>query len=177
MIAARIGPTGREKLPIADALVAEAVGADITCATVVLRSLTGCPVVVLDAAAARRDAPRNSRLAVDAAIHITGSAAEPVPPDIRDATERGVPPLTEPAAAGVTRTASDLPAVEAADVGPEWEPRSRETARVTEGDDDADRTLEPADPAASVVSAKAAGAEAKRPPTPRATARAPTRPT
>jgi hypothetical protein len=70
-------------------------------------------------------------------------------------------------------------AVEAA--GPEWELRAadfRSAPRVADGEDAeaADLTFDPAD-SVDPVSAIAAGAEANSPPTPNATARAPTRPT
>ena len=58
MIAARIGPIGRLKLPRADAVVAEAVGSEVSCAPAVVSASAGSPVVTLAATAARRTAPR-----------------------------------------------------------------------------------------------------------------------
>lgn len=54
MIAARIGPIGKLKLPSAEAVVAEPVGSDVSCAAVVVSSAVGSPVVKLAATAARR---------------------------------------------------------------------------------------------------------------------------
>jgi len=110
------------------------------------------------AAAARRDAPRDSRPLVAAAVNVNGFATR----------------------AGVARTAADLLAVDAADGGPESEPRAavlRCAPRVADGADAgaADLTVDPGD-SVDPVSARAAGAEAYNPPTPSATARAPTRP-
>ena len=58
MIAARIGPIGKLKLPSAAAVVAEAVGSEVSCTAVVVSSAVGSPVVTLAATAARRDTPR-----------------------------------------------------------------------------------------------------------------------
>lgn len=103
-----------------------------------------------------------------------------MPVDGRDTAAREAITFAEPAGAGVDRATTDVLAAEAA--GSEREPRAadfRTAPRVAGGvdDDAADLTLVPAEPAASEVSAKAAGAEANSPPTPNATARAPTRPT
>jgi hypothetical protein len=102
-----------------------------------------------------------------------------VPADGRDTAAREAIPFTAPAGADVDRAGADVLAVEAA--GPEREPRAaglRSAARAADGADDdaADLVPGPAEPAASAVSAPA-GAEANSPPTPNATARAPTRPT
>ena len=176
MIAARIGPIGNVKLPSADAVVAEAVGSEVSCATEVFSTSAGWPVVALTATAARRGAPRPSRPVVAAVISVCGSAAEPlpVPDETTDATGRAFTPLTEPAAAGNGRVMAVL---EPREVGP------RDTPRAADGgaDDPADAAPEPApDPAEaaeSAVSANATAVEANSEPMPRATASAPTRPT
>ena len=172
MIAARIGPTGQVKPPSA-APVAEAIGSDAGCATAELSA--GSPVVGLTATAARRVAPRACRLVAAAAAHVNGSATEPLPAPV-DAAELRLTALTDAAAAVRAGRA-------AAGLGVAGDPADRAPVtlrcaapRVDDGDDveDAELTL---DPAASVLSAKAAGAEANNPPIPNATARAPTRPT
>ena len=58
MIAARIGPIGKLKLPSADAVVADAMGSEVSCAAVFASSAAGSPVVTLVATAARRGTPR-----------------------------------------------------------------------------------------------------------------------
>ena len=181
MIAARIGPIGKLKLPSADAVVAEAVGSEVSCAAAVVSAAAGSPVVTLAATAARRTAPRDWRPPVAAAIRVTGCAAgpSPLPVDGRDTAAREEIPFTAPAGAGVDRATTDLLAAEAA--GPEWEPRAtdlRSAPRVADGEDAeaTDLTFGPAD-SVDPVSAIAAGAAANSPPTPNATARAPTRPT
>ena len=102
-----------------------------------------------------------------------------MPVDGRDTAAREAIPFTEPAGADVDRATSDLLAVAAA--GPEREPRAvdlRSAPRVADGEDAeaADLSFDPAD-SVDPVSANADGAEASSPPTPNATARAPTRPT
>ena len=176
MIAARIGPIGNVKLPSADAVVAEAVGSEVTCATEVFSTSAGWPGVALTATAARRAAPRPSRPVVAAAINVNGSAADlfPVPSETPDATGRAFTPLTEPAAAGTGR---GIPVLEPREAGPRDTPRAADVG----ADDPADAAPEPApDPdeaAESVVSANATAVEANSEPMPRATASAPTRPT
>jgi hypothetical protein len=103
-----------------------------------------------------------------------------VPDDGRDTDAREAIPFTAPVGAGVDRATTEVLAVEAA--GPEREPRAgdlRSAPRVADGEDAeaADLTVDPADSVDPVASANADGAEASSPPTPNATARAPTRPT
>jgi hypothetical protein len=151
--------------------------------------LTGSLVVVLTAAAARRPVARAGRLVAAAAVHINGSAAEPLPlplpltlpPETTDATGRASNPCTDRAGAGVDRGTAALLTVDAAGLavavrpmGPRGLPRATDAG---DDDDSAERALDPAGPSDPVASASAAGAAANSTPAPNATARAPTRPT
>lgn len=184
MIAARIGPIGRLKLLSAEAVVAEAVGSEVSCATAVVSALAGSPVVTLAAIAARRDTPRAWRLTGAAAIRVTGCATgpSPVPADGSDTAAREAIPFTEPAGAAVGRATTDLLAIAAVGAEPDRDPRAadlRSAPRVADGEDAAaaDLTFDPADSVDAVSSAQATAVEANSPPAPKATARAPTRPT
>ncbi|MCX6483273.1 MAG: hypothetical protein NT146_08380 [Mycobacterium sp.] len=102
-----------------------------------------------------------------------------MPVDGRDTAAREAITFAEPAGASVDRATTDLLAAEAA--GSEREPRTanfRAAPRVAEGEAGAaDLTLDPADSVDPVSSAEATAVEANSPPTPNATAKAPTRPT
>ena len=180
MIAARIGPIGNVKPPSAEAVVADPVGSEVSCATEVFSTSAGWPVVALTATAARRAAPRPSRPVVAAAINVNGSAADPVPvpSETADATGRAFTPLTEPAVAGAGRVIAVL---EPREAGPRDTPRATDVGADDPADAAPDPAPEPApDPdeaAESVVSANATAVEANSEPMPRATASAPTRPT
>ena len=102
-----------------------------------------------------------------------------MPVDGRDTAAREAIAFTTPAGADVDRATTGLLAVEAA--GPERELRAadlRSAPRVADGEDAeaADLTSDPAD-SVDPVSAEATAVEANSPPTPNATAKAPTRPT
>jgi len=104
-----------------------------------------------------------------------------VPVDGRDTAAREAIAFVEPAEADVDRATTDVLPIDADGAGPEREPRAadlRSAPRVAEGEDAgaADLTCDPAD-SVDPASAIAAGAEANSPPTPNATAKAPTRPT
>ena len=117
MIAARIGPIGKLKLPSADAVVAEAVGSEISCAAVVVSKSAGSLLVVL--AAERRVAPRDWRLTAAAAVSVNGSAARPlpVPVDDRDTAARAAITFADPAGADLATTG--LLPIDADGAGPE----------------------------------------------------------
>jgi len=115
-----------------------------------------------------------------------------VPVDGRDTAAREAIAFTTPAGAGVDRATTGLLAIATAGAGPDRELRATDLApRVADGEDaeDAeaaeaaeaaeptDLTLDPADSVDPVSSADATAVEANSPPTPNATARAPTRPT
>jgi hypothetical protein len=109
-----------------------------------------------------------------------------VPVDGRDTAAREAIAFTTPAGADVDRATTGLLATATAGAGPDRELRATDLApRVADGEDaeDAeapeatDLTLDPADSVDPVSSADATAVEANSPPTPNATARAPTRPT
>lgn len=180
MIAARIGPIGNVKLPSADAVAAEAVGGEVTCPTEVFSTSAGWPVVALTATAARRAAPRPSRPVVAAAIKVNGVAAEPLSVSVgsRDTAARAAVPFTEAAAAvraGVDATSRVATDPDLAEVTPDRAPsRAAPRVAVCDGGDAVALTPDPAD---SVPSADAIGAQANNEPTPNVTASKPTRPT
>jgi hypothetical protein len=118
-----------------------------------------------------------------------------VPVDGRDTAAREAIAFTTPAGADVDRATTGLLATATAGAGPDRELRATDLApRVADGEDaedaeapeaaeaaeateDAEPTLDPADSVDPVSSADATAVEANSPPTPNATARAPTRPT
>ena len=112
-----------------------------------------------------------------------------MPVDGRDTAAREAIAFTTPAGADVDRATTGLLATATAGAGPDRELRATDLApRVADGEDaeaaeaaeDAeatDLTLDPADSVDPVSSADATAVEANSPPTPNATARAPTRPT
>jgi len=125
MIAARIGPIGTLKLPSADAVVADAVGSEMSCAAVVVSTSAGSLLVTLAATAGRRDAPRACRLTVAAAVNVSGSAAGPPPvpvdggdTDGRDTAAGEATSFTAPAGADIGRATTDLLPNDADGAGP-----------------------------------------------------------
>jgi hypothetical protein len=105
-----------------------------------------------------------------------------VPVDGKATAAREAISFTTATGAGVARATTDLLALDADGDGPAWEARAADlwaAPRVAEGADAeaADLTFDAADSVDPVSSANADGAEASNPPIPKATARAPTRPT